>query len=252
MLTIRFAPDSPFGSFRYDCREGDAARGYLKLPPIMAPVKCTSQNTHPCSTHWTTARTARTHDLGPVRCATLTAIMNILALWYPRNPMCADWCLVPAIRCYLPPPSPPSLSAVHPPSTHRPSPPSISALHLPPPPPSLGALLPLSNNPDFDPLLDKLQTTLKFAGVSSRRDDSSVSLGRRYAPPPATFAGSGFTPFGLIFSNLVALSGCFWGWLRRWPFVETKVFALENWRCDATDLPIFSIVFACRPLICDT
>lgn len=67
----------------YDCREGDAARGYLKLPPVMAPVKC--------------------------------------------------------------------------------------------------ALLPLSNNPDFEPLLDKLQTTLKFAGVSSRRDDSSVSLGRRYA-----------------------------------------------------------------------
>ncbi|CAF9912297.1 MAG: Glycine--tRNA ligase 1, mitochondrial [Gomphillus americanus] len=42
-------------------------------------------------------------------------------------------------------------------------------------------LVPLSNNPDFKLSLQKLGTRLRHLGVSSRVDDSSVSIGRRYA-----------------------------------------------------------------------
>ncbi|MCJ1332424.1 Glycine--tRNA ligase 1, mitochondrial [Thelotrema lepadinum] len=42
-------------------------------------------------------------------------------------------------------------------------------------------LVPLSGNPDFKPLLRKLGTRLRQLGVSSRVDDSSTSIGRRYA-----------------------------------------------------------------------
>eukprot|EP00127_Corallochytrium_limacisporum_P005013 Clim_evm9s197 gene=Clim_evmTU9s197 len=40
---------------------------------------------------------------------------------------------------------------------------------------------PLSNNKDFNPAVFKLSTALKRAGVSSRVDASSTSIGRRYA-----------------------------------------------------------------------
>ena len=42
-------------------------------------------------------------------------------------------------------------------------------------------LVPLSNNPDFKLLLQKLSTSLRHLGVSSRVDNSGVSIGRRYA-----------------------------------------------------------------------
>jgi glycyl-tRNA synthetase len=42
-------------------------------------------------------------------------------------------------------------------------------------------LVPLSGNPDFRPLLLKLGSRLRQLGISSRVDDSSASIGRRYA-----------------------------------------------------------------------
>ena len=42
-------------------------------------------------------------------------------------------------------------------------------------------LVPLSNNPDFKPLVKRLGSRLREIGVSNRVDDSSVSIGRRYA-----------------------------------------------------------------------
>lgn len=42
-------------------------------------------------------------------------------------------------------------------------------------------LVPLSGNPAFKPLLQRLGSRLRQLGVSSKVDDSSVSIGRRYA-----------------------------------------------------------------------
>jgi Glycyl-tRNA synthetase (class II) len=42
-------------------------------------------------------------------------------------------------------------------------------------------LVPLSNNPDFRPLLQRLTTKLRRLGISNRVDDSSASIGKRYA-----------------------------------------------------------------------
>ena len=41
--------------------------------------------------------------------------------------------------------------------------------------------MPLSGNPDFKPLIAKLGTKLRHLGVSSKVDNSGVSIGRRYA-----------------------------------------------------------------------
>ena len=43
------------------------------------------------------------------------------------------------------------------------------------------SVLPLSNNPDFAPLVKKLSKALTENEVSHRVDDSSGSIGRRYA-----------------------------------------------------------------------
>jgi len=43
------------------------------------------------------------------------------------------------------------------------------------------SLLPLSNNEEFEPFLDEIGAALTRAGISVRRDDSSASIGRRYA-----------------------------------------------------------------------
>eukprot|EP00730_Choanoeca_flexa_P018170 TRINITY_DN8819_c0_g1_i3.p1 TRINITY_DN8819_c0_g1~~TRINITY_DN8819_c0_g1_i3.p1 ORF type:complete len:713 (+),score=255.52 TRINITY_DN8819_c0_g1_i3:125-2140(+) len=43
------------------------------------------------------------------------------------------------------------------------------------------SLLPLSNNTEFEPFLDEIASLLSRAGVSVRRDDSSASIGKRYA-----------------------------------------------------------------------
>lgn len=41
--------------------------------------------------------------------------------------------------------------------------------------------MPLSSNPDFKPLVKQLSQRLRRAGVSSRVDDSSASIGKRYS-----------------------------------------------------------------------
>lgn len=41
--------------------------------------------------------------------------------------------------------------------------------------------MPLSNNPDFRPLLQRLTAKLRRLGISNRVDDSSASIGKRYA-----------------------------------------------------------------------
>lgn len=41
--------------------------------------------------------------------------------------------------------------------------------------------MPLSGNPDFKPLIAKLGTMLRQIGISSKVDNSGVSIGRRYA-----------------------------------------------------------------------
>ncbi|EDQ88108.1 uncharacterized protein MONBRDRAFT_37647 [Monosiga brevicollis MX1] len=43
------------------------------------------------------------------------------------------------------------------------------------------SVLPLSNNAEFNPFLDELVLALTRAGVSTRRDDSAASIGKRYA-----------------------------------------------------------------------
>jgi glycyl-tRNA synthetase len=43
------------------------------------------------------------------------------------------------------------------------------------------SVLPLSNNPDFGPLVKRLSKALTENEVSHRVDDSSGSIGRRYA-----------------------------------------------------------------------
>ena len=42
-------------------------------------------------------------------------------------------------------------------------------------------LVPLSNNPDFQPLIKRLGQKLRQLGISNRVDDSSVSIGKRYS-----------------------------------------------------------------------
>jgi glycyl-tRNA synthetase len=42
-------------------------------------------------------------------------------------------------------------------------------------------LVPLSSNPQFKPLLKQLSQRLRTAGISSRVDDSSASIGKRYS-----------------------------------------------------------------------
>lgn len=42
-------------------------------------------------------------------------------------------------------------------------------------------LVPLSSNPQFKPLLRQLSQRLRTAGISSRVDDSSASIGKRYS-----------------------------------------------------------------------
>ncbi len=41
--------------------------------------------------------------------------------------------------------------------------------------------MPLSSNPAFRPLVQQLTTKLRRLGISSRVDDSSASIGKRYA-----------------------------------------------------------------------
>lgn len=40
---------------------------------------------------------------------------------------------------------------------------------------------PLSNNPDFAPIVDRVSKKLRLAGISTRVDASSASIGKRYA-----------------------------------------------------------------------
>ncbi|KAL9051361.1 MAG: hypothetical protein Q9162_006063 [Coniocarpon cinnabarinum] len=55
-------------------------------------------------------------------------------------------------------------------------------LSFPPPiAPTKVLLVPLSNHPDFAPLVRKLTTTLRRQGISSRVDDSGASIGKRYS-----------------------------------------------------------------------
>ena len=42
-------------------------------------------------------------------------------------------------------------------------------------------IVPLSSNPQFKPAIKKLSQRLRSAGVSSRVDDSSASIGKRYS-----------------------------------------------------------------------
>jgi glycyl-tRNA synthetase len=42
-------------------------------------------------------------------------------------------------------------------------------------------IVPLSNNAQFRPLIKKLSQQLRSAGISSRIDDSSASIGKRYS-----------------------------------------------------------------------
>jgi glycyl-tRNA synthetase len=42
-------------------------------------------------------------------------------------------------------------------------------------------LVPLSNNADFKPILQKLTAKLRRLGISNKTDDSSASIGKRYA-----------------------------------------------------------------------
>ena len=42
-------------------------------------------------------------------------------------------------------------------------------------------LVPLSNHPDFRPLIQRLGHKLRQLGISSRVDDSSASIGKRYS-----------------------------------------------------------------------
>jgi len=58
----------------------------------------------------------------------------------------------------------------------------IQVLSFPPAvAPTKVLLVPLSNHESFDPLVKKLSTTLRREGISSRVDDSSASIGKRYA-----------------------------------------------------------------------
>ncbi|MCJ1356138.1 MAG: Glycine--tRNA ligase 1, mitochondrial [Icmadophila ericetorum] len=55
-------------------------------------------------------------------------------------------------------------------------------LSFPPPvAPTKVLLVPLSNHPDFKPLIKRLGQKLRELGISNRVDDSSVSIGKRYS-----------------------------------------------------------------------
>ncbi|KAI4165703.1 MAG: hypothetical protein LQ342_000645, partial [Letrouitia transgressa] len=55
-------------------------------------------------------------------------------------------------------------------------------LSFPPPiAPTKVLLVPLSNHPDFKPLLQRLGQRLRQLGISNRVDDSSASIGKRYS-----------------------------------------------------------------------
>lgn len=55
-------------------------------------------------------------------------------------------------------------------------------LSFPPPiAPTKVLLVPLSNHPDFSPLVKQLSSKLRRLGISSRVDDSSASIGKRYS-----------------------------------------------------------------------
>lgn len=41
--------------------------------------------------------------------------------------------------------------------------------------------MPLSNNPDFKPLVQRIGLKLRKMGISSRVDDSGASIGKRYS-----------------------------------------------------------------------
>ena len=58
----------------------------------------------------------------------------------------------------------------------------IQVLSFPPPvAPTKVLLVPLSTHSSFKPLLQRLTQKLRRLGVSNRVDDSSASIGRRYA-----------------------------------------------------------------------
>lgn len=42
-------------------------------------------------------------------------------------------------------------------------------------------LVPLSGHPDFKPLIQRIGQTLRKLGISSRVDDSSATIGKRYS-----------------------------------------------------------------------
>lgn len=42
-------------------------------------------------------------------------------------------------------------------------------------------LVPLSNHPDFRPLVQRIGQTLRHLGISNRVDDSSATIGKRYS-----------------------------------------------------------------------
>ena len=64
----------------------------------------------------------------------------------------------------------------------RPGDEARGVLSFPPPlAPTKVLLVPLSNHPDFKPLVKRLTTTLRRHGISSRVDDSGASIGKRYS-----------------------------------------------------------------------
>ena len=64
----------------------------------------------------------------------------------------------------------------------RPDDEARGVLSFPPPvAPTKVLLVPLSNHPDFKPLVRKITTTLRRNGISSRVDDSGASIGKRYS-----------------------------------------------------------------------
>jgi len=64
----------------------------------------------------------------------------------------------------------------------RPGDEARGVLSFPPPvAPTKVLLVPLSNHPDFAPLVKRLSAALRKRGISNRVDDSSASIGKRYA-----------------------------------------------------------------------
>lgn len=64
----------------------------------------------------------------------------------------------------------------------RPGDEARGVLSFPPPvAPTKVLIVPLSNHPDFAPLVKRLSAALRKRGISNRVDDSSASIGKRYA-----------------------------------------------------------------------